>query len=91
MNGTDAVYKVAAGASQHVVVSVVSGDFPAKAYVLQPCTPAPATPTCLGNSYAAIGNPISVATTTAGDYFVVVDCDLAADAGAYSMTVSVGP
>ena len=90
MNGKDAVYKVAAGASQHVMVSVM-GDFPAKAYVLQPCSPSPAIPSCLGGSYASMGAPISVATTAAGDYFVVVDCDIANDSGGYSMTVSVGP
>ena len=90
MNGKDAVYKVAAAASQHIMV-MVTGNFPAKAYVLSACTPAPATPTCLGGSYASDGSPISVATTTAGDYVVVVDCDLAADSGAYSLTVSVGP
>jgi hypothetical protein len=59
--------------------------------VLQPCSPSPATPACLGGSYAAAAAPISVPTTAAGDYYVVVDCDIAPDHGAYTLTVSVGP
>jgi len=85
------LYKVAAGAGQHVMASVTGSSYPAKAYVLSACTPSPATPACLGGSYASEGVPISVSTTTAGDYFVVVDCDLAAESGAYTLTVTVGP
>lgn len=88
MNGADAVYRITTAASDQLLVSI-SGSFPASAYVIQPCSVSPATPTCLTNMAATMGNPIAVTTTTAGAYFVIVDATAAAQSGDYMLTVDV--
>lgn len=87
MNGPDAVYRVIANAGQHVMVTVTGRQ----AYVIAPCTPAPQTPSCLGNSLASAGSPISVVAAATGPQFVIVDDSNAAGSGAYTLDVSVGP
>jgi hypothetical protein len=88
MNGPDAVYKVSLASPAQVLVSI-SGSYAVSAYVLQPCSAAPATPVCATNMAAVPNNPISVNATVAGDYFVVVDGANAVMSGTYTLTVNV--
>jgi hypothetical protein len=87
-NGGDAVYAidVAAGSALHVSIA---GDYPVDAYVLAPCEPSPATPSCEGNALAVPGTPIVVTPTTAGQQFVVVDSEEAGSSGTYTLTVTI--
>lgn len=88
MNGNDAVYRIDAVVGAQIGVSI-SGSYPVNAYVLAPCSAAPATPTCLSNMAAASGDPISVTTSFAGQHFIVVDGINPAQSGTYSLTVTV--
>jgi hypothetical protein len=88
MNGADAVYRISTAASDQLLVSI-SGSFAASAYVIAPCSVSPATPACLTNTAATAGNPVAVTTATAGAYFVIVDATNAAQAGDYTLTVTV--
>ncbi len=86
MNGRDAVYRVTnTTVGDHILVSITG----VKAYVLAPCAATPAIPTCLGNSFASPGNPISVTTTFVGPHFIVVDHETAGLGAAYSLMVTV--
>ncbi|CAN5904493.1 hypothetical protein BH11MYX3_BH11MYX3_26630 [soil metagenome] len=84
MNAPDAVYRLTAAASDMYLIGITG----VKAYVIAPCSVSPATPVCIGNMYASPGNPISITTTFTGQYFIVVDHDNAATAGAYTLTVT---
>jgi len=59
-----------------------------KAYVILACTESPNTPACLGGTRATEGNPI-VVTPAVGDAFIVVDEDIAAAQGPYTLTLTV--
>jgi hypothetical protein len=87
-NGADAVYvvEVAAGSALHVAIA---GDYMVDAYVLSPCDPVPATPSCEGNAPAMPGTPIVVTPTAAGSQFVVVDGENAEMTGTYTLSVSI--
>jgi hypothetical protein len=87
MNGQDAVYRVSATAGQHVMVSVAG----LQAYVIAPCVTQPQTPTCLGNTVATVGNPISVVAATTGNVYVIIDDSNPAVSGSYTLDVTVGP
>lgn len=84
MNGNDAVYRVTAAAGDMYLVSITG----VRAYVIAPCSAAPATPTCLGNAFAQPGNPISFTAAFAGQHFIVVDHENVATSGAYTLTVT---
>jgi hypothetical protein len=84
MNGNDAVYRVTAGAGDMYLVSITG----VKAYVIIPCSIAPATPACIGNVAASPGNPISFTATAAGQHFIVVDHENPATSAAYTLTVT---
>ena len=86
-NGPDAVYQIETVGSAMLTVSI-AGSYPVNAYVIAPCTVAPATPACRGNALASAGAPITV-SAPAGDWFVVVDGVNAALSGSYTLTVSV--
>lgn len=83
MNGREAVYRIELVAGDSLLVAIAGSR---KAYVIAQCvTPAPA---CLGNTLATDGNPISV-TPAAGPSFVIVDDENPANAGAYTLTLTV--
>ncbi|HEU0034041.1 MAG TPA: hypothetical protein VFQ53_25615 [Kofleriaceae bacterium] len=86
MNGPDAVYKIPVTAGKRLTVSIDAGG--RKAYVVAACVVSPNTPACLGNSFAKLGNPITV-MPAAGDAFVVVDDEFAAGQGDYTLSVTV--
>ncbi|HTL35910.1 MAG TPA: hypothetical protein VL326_22425 [Kofleriaceae bacterium] len=88
MNGKDAVYRIDVQAGAHILVSV-SGFTSVAAYVLAPCSAAPATPSCIGSNAALAGNPINVTASFAGQYFIVVDSANAGSSGTYTLTVDV--
>lgn len=85
MNGSDAVYRLTSAAAGDMYLIAITG---VKAYVIAPCSPTPATPTCLGNALATPGNPISITTTFAGQHYIVVDHESPATSGAYTLTVT---
>lgn len=81
MNGKDAVYRIDLEASDRILISVTGR----RAYVIRQCTtPAPA---CFGNVFAAEGVPIQL-MPGAGPAFIVVDDEVAASAGPYTLTVT---
>ncbi|MBL0216604.1 MAG: hypothetical protein IPQ07_22320 [Myxococcales bacterium] len=84
MNGADAVYRLTAALGDSYLIGITG----VKAYVIAPCSVSPATPVCLGNTFASPGNPISITTTFAGQHFIVVDHENAATTGAYTLTVT---
>jgi hypothetical protein len=88
MNAFDAVYRVDAAVGAHLLISV-TGFTGVSAYVIAPCSIAPATPSCLGGTAATPGNPINVTTSFAGQHFIVVDSASAAASGAYTLTLNV--
>ncbi|NVB80482.1 MAG: hypothetical protein HOV81_18965 [Kofleriaceae bacterium] len=88
MNGADAVYKVNAANGKQLLVTI-AGSFAVSAYVIAPCSVSPATPTCLTNTAATPGNPISVTTSFAGDHYIIVDAQNAAASGDYTLTLGV--
>ena len=49
----------------------------------------PNTPACLGGAVATMGNPISVTAASATDYWIVVDSNLSAVSGAYTLQVDI--
>ena len=81
--GADRVYRITMS-GQQLRVSITNR----KAYVIASCLPSPNTPACLGNVRATDGNPI-VVTPAVGDAFIVVDEDIAAAQGPYSLTLTV--
>jgi len=90
MNGPDAVYRVDAALGAHIGITV-TGSYPVRGYVIAPCSVAPATPSCVGNMFAAPTAPISVTTTFAGQHFIIVDGENAGLSGSYTLTVTVTP
>jgi len=88
MNAFDAVYRVDAAVGAHLLISV-SGFNGVSAYVIAPCSIAPATPSCIGGTAATMGNPINVTTSFAGQHFIVVDSANAAFSGTYTLTLNV--
>jgi len=84
MNGNDAVYRVTAAAGDMYLVGITG----MRAYVIAPCSAAPATPSCLGNMFAMQGNPIAFTAAFAGQHFIVVDHENVATSGAYTLTVT---
>lgn len=82
--GADRVYKIMMN-GQQLRVSITGMR---KAYVILACTESPNTPNCLGATRATEGNPI-VVTTAVGPAFIVVDDDIAAAQGTYSITLTV--
>jgi len=84
----DVVYKITTpAANKQLVVSISNSSL--NAYVINACMPMPNTPACLGGTVATAGNPISVAAALATDYWVVVDSNLAAVNGAYTLQVDI--
>ena len=88
MNGPDAIYRVPL-ASAATITLTITGGYPVNAYVIAPCAPLPATPACLGNTFAAAGSPAVINAPGAGDYFVIVDGINAALFGTYLLGVTV--
>ncbi|MBA3395229.1 MAG: hypothetical protein H0T89_21455 [Deltaproteobacteria bacterium] len=86
MNGTDAIYRIELPAGKQLVVSIDDGA--RKAYVLGTCPLPTATPICLGNMRATLGNPIAV-NPAAGASFIVVDDENATASGPYRLRVTV--
>lgn len=85
MTAADAVYRITPGAGKQMLVDIATSEsFLVTAYVTSTC---PST-TCLTNSYASPGNPISV-MALAGDHYIVVDSGVSAETGAYQLTVTV--
>ena len=85
MNGKDAVYRIDLAAGKTLLVGVAGGR---KAYVLASCVVAPATPVCVGNALATMGNPLSV-MPAAGPSFIVVDDESPTNASTYMLTLTV--
>ena len=87
MNGPDAVYRIdtASGATINLTIS---GSYQVNAYVIAPCSVAPATPMCIGNVMAAMNTPVNVTTTFAGQHFIIVDGPNAGMSGDYTLTVA---
>ena len=88
MNGPDAIYRVQL-ASAATITLTITGGYPVNAYVIAPCATLPATPVCIGNTFAAAGSPAVINAPAAGDYFVVVDGINAGLSGAYMLGVTV--
>ena len=84
MNGKDAVYRIDTAAGDHLLVALTGA---LQAYLIAPCTAAPATPACVGNVVATAGNPIDVATAGGAQFIVVDDANPATD-GAFTLTVT---
>jgi hypothetical protein len=89
MNGADAVYRIDLAAGAQLTITVGSGAFPVAGYAIAPCVVTPATPACIGDTYATAGSPVDVTAATAGTYFVIVDGTAAALSGAYTLTLAV--
>lgn len=85
MNGADAVYRLTVATAGDMYLIGITG---VKAYVITPCSTTPATPACLGNAFAAAGNPISITTTAAGPHYIVVDHESPATTAAYTLSVT---
>ena len=85
MNGRDAAYRIELAAGQQLLVVIEGGR---KAYVLASCQPVPATPACVGNARATMGNPLSV-MPAAGPSFVIVDDENPASESTYVLTLTV--
>ena len=88
MNGPDAVYRVDTGSGAQINLTI-AGTYQVNAYVIAPCSIAPATPMCIGNTMAAVGSPVNITTTLAGQHFIVVDGPNAGMNGDYTLTVVV--
>jgi hypothetical protein len=84
MNGPDAVYRITAAAGDQYLISITG----VKAYVIIPCSVAPATPVCVGTAAASPGNPIQVTAAVAGQHFIVVDHENPATSAAFTLTVT---
>ena len=82
--GPDAVYKIQ-DATRPILVSV-TGSFAVTAYALTSCAVTPATPSCVSNTTAVPGNPLSL---PAGTYFIVVDSANSAASGTYTLKLEV--
>jgi hypothetical protein len=89
MTGTDAVYRIDLAAGAHATFTVTAASFPIAIYALAPCTLAPATPTCIDNSYATSGAPTTITAASAGTYFIVVDGTNAGLSGTYTFGIAV--
>ena len=87
MNAPDAVYKFDATLGQQVMVSIAA-SYAANAYVIAPCTVAPATPSCTSNAYATPSNPLAFSAPATTTYYLVVDDGNAALSGAYTVTLA---
>jgi len=87
MNAADAVYRISTTAINQQLMVSITGSL--NAYVIQPCSVAPATPMCIGTTAASSVSPITVTATTIGQYFVVVDAIPPATSGAYGLTVTI--
>ncbi len=85
MNGNDAVYRLTVASAGDMYLIGITG---VKAYVIAPCSTTPATPVCVGNSFATAGNPIAITATSAGQHYIVVDHESPATSGAYTLTVT---
>ncbi len=87
MNGPDAVYRFDATVGDQLAIAI-AGSYPVNAYAIAPCTVAPGTPTCIGNTAAAPGNPITITAAFTGAQFVVVDGLNPAQSGDYTLTIT---
>ena len=85
MNGPDAIYRIDLPAAKQLTISITA-SYAANAYVLAPCTLAPATPTCETDMSAAPAAPL-VVNATAGVHFIIVDNPNPALSGTYTLTV----
>jgi hypothetical protein len=83
MNGPDAVYAIATGASQSLNVAL-TGSAELAAYVVATCSAS----SCIGSAYAST-SAIDVSPGSAGTYYVVVDSALADGSGSYTLSVTV--
>jgi hypothetical protein len=86
-NGPDAVYRLTAAANAQVMVTI-AGSYPVNAYLIAPCSVAPATPACESNALASAGSPITVTVPFAGEHFIVVDGVNPTVSGTYTLTVA---
>jgi hypothetical protein len=84
--GPDRVYRITMNGTNMLRVHIDAGA--RKAYVLAACSPSPATPACLGNARAQLGNPITV-QPAAGDAYIVVDDEIATASGPYTLRLEV--
>jgi len=84
-NGPDRVYRISMNGANQLRVTIDGGR---KAYVLASCIESPATPICLGNARATMGNPILV-QPAAGFAYVVVDDELATAMSTYTLTLAI--
>jgi hypothetical protein len=88
MNAPDAVYKITTSApNKQLNVAITNTTL--NAYVIAPCSAAPAIPTCLGTTAAANNSPINVTATAVGAYYVVVDAVPSTSNGGYTLTVTI--
>jgi hypothetical protein len=88
MFGPEDVYAGTAIAGDPLHVIIESDDDVA-AYVIITCAASP--PTCLGNSLATPGFPLDIPSLAAGNFYVVVDSELALGGGPYTLRVTLGP
>ncbi|MFT3691824.1 MAG: hypothetical protein QM831_01700 [Kofleriaceae bacterium] len=85
MNGADAIYKINATLGQHVTLTP-HASYAITAYLIAPCA---ANTACTGNLYATDTTPAVITIPATTDYFIVVDSNLAAESGAYSLTIAI--
>lgn len=86
-NGSDAVYRIDTAAGDKVTISVAA-TFSVGAYMIAPCTNAPATPRCAGDLLAANSAPTTVTATFVGPHYIVVDSVIPTQSGHYTLTVT---
>lgn len=88
MFGPEDVYAGTAIAGDPLHVTI-DGDASVSAYVINTCVPSP--PTCLGNSLATPGFALDISSLAQGNFYVIVDSELAAGGGPYTLSVTLGP
>lgn len=87
MNGPDAVYRYDATIGDQLTISIAA-SYAASVVVIEPCTPAPATPACSEAMAATPGNPLSLTAGFTGPHFIVVDGINPTMSGSYTLTVT---
>ena len=87
MNGPDAVYRFDATLGDQLTIAI-AGSYAVNAYAIAPCTVTPGTPTCIGNTAAAPGNPITITAAFTAAHFIVVDGLNPAQSGTYTLTIT---
>jgi len=87
MNGNNTVYRIDTTVGDQITIAIAA-SWAATAYVIAPCSTAPATPACLGSSAATPGNPLAHTAALTGSEFIVVDALSPTSDGAYTLTVT---